>query len=81
MNKEGKSLMFGPPMPLNQKAAADNAKTGTKTDMGAMTDLVRALKEVDASPEKIDQYKHSGVGTATGKNIKSSDNEPHTEKW
>lgn len=80
MDKEGKGLMFGPSMPLNSAVAAGIVNTGTKADMGAMTDLVRALKEVDTSPEKINQNKHSGVGTATGKNIKLSDNKPCTEK-
>lgn len=71
MNKTGKSLMFGPPMPFNT-----NDK---KEDMGAMTDLVRALKDVDASPKNIDKNKHSGIGTATKKEIKLSEDSPQTE--
>lgn len=81
MNKDGKSLMFGPAMPLNPKRmiVEDKPKTTAKTDMGAMTDLVKALKDVDASPQAIEQNKHSGTGTATGKNLKLSDDLFRTE--
>lgn len=81
MNKDGKSLMFGPAMPLNPKRmiVEGKPKTTTKTDMGAMTDLVKVLKDVNVSPEKIDQNKHGGTGTATGKHINLGEDNPCVE--
>lgn len=76
MSKKDKRLMFGPLMPLNLGKATNEATT----DMNAMTDLVRALKDVEVSPEKIDQNRHTGVGSATGESIKLSEDESHTEE-
>lgn len=76
MHKTGKGLMFGPLMPFNTNEKTTNGK---KEDMGAMTDLVRALRDVDASPENIDRNKHGGTGTVTKKEIKLSEDSPQAE--
>ncbi len=75
MSNKGEDLMFGPLVPLN----LGKAKIETNTDMGAMTDLVKALKDVEASPENINQNKHSGTGTITEENIKLSEDNSNVE--
>lgn len=79
MNRKGKGLMFGPSMPLDLIKTTGPKSEVAKADMNAMTDLVRALKDVDVSPEKIDQNKHSGTGTITGKQLNLGEDNPNVE--
>lgn len=72
-------LMFGPSMPLDLTKTVKSKQATTKADMNAMTDLVRALKDVDASPEKINQNKHGGTGTTTGEHINLGEDNPRVE--
>lgn len=79
MKNTSNGLMFGPSVPLDLAKTTKPEKETVKADMNAMTDLVRALKDVDASPEKINQNKHGGTGTTTGEHINLGEDNPRVE--
>lgn len=61
-----KQMMYGPSFPV------DGEKDGVvrPEEMNSMVDLVRTLKEIDASPENIEAHKDGTISENTGQRIR-----------
>ena len=69
--KSSKRMMYGPSFPVDKTEKYDDKVE----EMNSMVDLVRTLKEIDASPENIDTHKDGVIGENSGERIKLNDTE------
>lgn len=61
-----KKMMYGPSFPVDEKK---DGVVGPE-EMNSMVDLVRTLKEIDASPENIEAHKDGTISENTGQRIR-----------